>query len=127
MPVHDRILTVESFWKIYRKFRDSAGNAIRVAIVGSGENAASIAMALVECGSRDIYIDILCPAGMAFSRGESFRENLVYSNPDRGNWDSLSTEDRRGFIYRTDRGVFSQYAQRVLDLADNIEMVPGAV
>lgn len=125
LPPHDNILTVETFWKSYQRLRDQAEG--RVAIIGTGENAASIAMALTEGGSRLLEIEIVSPTGMTFSRGESFRENRVYSNPEDGHWNKLTTEDRRQFIYRTDRGVFSQHAQRVLDGAENVEIVPGRV
>jgi len=125
IPVHDNVFTVESFWRTYSRFRDAG--AARLAIVGTGENAAAIAMALRETGNRDLRISILSPTGMAYSRGESFRENRVYSNADNGKWGELSVADRRNFIYRTDRGVFSQYAQAALDHADNIEIEPGRV
>ncbi len=123
IPVHDNVFTVESFWRTYSRFRD-AGPA-KLAIVGTGENAAAIAMALSEVCNRDLQITILSPTGMAFSRGESFRENRVYSNAESGRWNELSVADRKNFIYRTDRGVFSQYAQAVLDQAKNIEIEPG--
>lgn len=123
LPVHDRLLTVESFWKQYRMFQDAADK--RVAIVGSGENAAAIALALTQTGHETLQIEVLSPNGMTFSRGESFRENRVYSNADVGHWNQLTVADRKQFIYRTDRGVFSQHAQRALDHADNVNVVPG--
>lgn len=125
IPVHDNVFTVESFWRTYSRFRDAG--AARLAIIGTGENAAAIAMALGETGNRDLRVSIFSPGGMAFTRGESFRENRVYSNEEAARWSELSVSDRRNFIYRTDRGVFSQYAQRALDLVDNIEIEPGRV
>lgn len=123
LPVHDRLLTVESFWRRYESFRDASSK--RVAVIGSGENAAAIALALTQTGHETLSIDIVSPSGMAFSRGESFRENRVYSNAEVGHWKDLSVADRKQFIYRTDRGVFSQHAQRVLDHAHNVDIVPG--
>ncbi len=122
---HDRLLTLESFWKGYEALR--ASPAARLAIVGTGENAAAIAMALAQLGNRALHVDIVSPRGMAYTRGESFRENRVYSHAARGSWELLSAEDRRNFIRRTDRGVFSVYAQSVLDHADGIDVVPGRV
>ncbi len=122
IPIHDRVFTVESFWKQNRLFQEAAGK--RVALVGSGENAASIAMSLVEA-NRDLQVDIISPSGMSFSRGESYLENRVYSNPEHMRWEELTEEDKRNFIKRTDRGVFSLYAKSVLDRAKNLDVVAG--
>lgn len=122
---HDGLLTVESFWKRYERFRTVP--ATRLALVGTGENAAAIAMSLAELRNPALHIDIVSPRGMTFTRGESFRENRVYSDAARGNWEMLSPSDRREFIQRTDRGVFSVHAQSVLDAADGIDIVPGRV
>jgi mycobactin lysine-N-oxygenase len=123
IPAHDHVMTVETFWKHRARFRD-AGRA-KIAIVGAGENAASIAMELALHGDPALEIEVISHAGMIYSRGESFRENRVFSDPDAGSWRRLSEHDRRSFIRRTDRGVFSVAAQRILDQVDNIEIVPG--
>ena len=125
LPVHDNILNVESFWKAYGRFAEPNREPVSVALVGNGENAASIAMALATLGKDRVNVDILSPQGMAFSRGESFRENRVYSNADNGHWETLNEVDRRNFIHRTDRGVFSISAQKALDRADNVDVIPG--
>ncbi len=123
IPEHERILTVETFWHVVKRF-DSLSNA-RVAIVGTGETAAAVAAHLSEGLSRGIELDIYSPVGMAYSRGESYRENRVYSDPDQGNWSRLTLQHRRDFIRRTDRGVFSQEANRILDRAANLQILPG--
>lgn len=123
LPNHDRLMTVETFWKRYELFRDLP--AARVAVVGTGENAAAVAMALAESNNSGLEIDILSPRGMTFSRGESYRENRVYSNEAMGHWNELTVEDKRNFISRTDRGVFSRHAQDVLDNAKHIDVFPG--
>ncbi|MBI3505888.1 MAG: SidA/IucD/PvdA family monooxygenase [Proteobacteria bacterium] len=119
---HERVLTAETFWKVLpRMERDSA----HIAVVGTGETAASIALSLASIDNPSLSIDIVSPHAMAYSRGESFLENRVYSNPENGRWERLTLEDRRNFINRTDRGVFSLYAQRLLDQARAVEIVPG--
>jgi mycobactin lysine-N-oxygenase len=123
LPEHDNLMTVENFWSRYSHIVGE--NEGRIAVVGTGESAAAVAMSLVQAGAETVGIDIFSPNGMAFSRGESYRENRVYSHAEVGHWDALTLEDRRQFIRRTDRGVFSAYAQRVIDRADNIEIVPG--
>jgi mycobactin lysine-N-oxygenase len=122
---HPRVLTVESFWSEYQHIQQAGPT--RIAIIGSGENAATIAMSLTSLESRSLHIDIVSWTGMTYSRGESFRENRVYSNPDVGRWSKLNEQDRRSFIRRTDRGVFSVAALKVLDQADNIDILPGRV
>jgi mycobactin lysine-N-oxygenase len=122
-PAHPRVLTVETFWRDRALVEAPAGG--RVAIVGTGETAAAVACALVERAPADLAIDVISPVGAAYSRGESYRENRVYSDPDRGRWAELTSDDRREFIRRTDRGVFSQAAQRVLDAFDAIDVVPA--
>ncbi len=123
IPMHDNILTTESFWRSCRLFRD-CGSA-RVAIVGAGESAASILLALNELGNHQLKIDIISPSGMLYSRGESFQENRIYSGSSLEKWQSLSETDRWNFIHRTDQGVFSVSAHRLLGQADNIEVLPG--
>ena len=40
------------------------------------------------------------------SRGESFLENRVFSNPDEVEWAALDLQTRRDFVKHCDRGVF---------------------
>ncbi len=124
MPVHDAILDVENFWRSYRKFDSFAGS---VAVVGTGENAASITATLASFRNPRLSISLISPKGMVYSRGEGFRENQVYSDPGSARWTALSPRDRRDFIHRTDRGVFSLQALKVLDTAANFEIIPGRV
>jgi mycobactin lysine-N-oxygenase len=123
LPRHERVMTVETFWKNQAMFR--AIGPARVAIVGAGEHAASIALKLGLYADPALKIDVISQNGMTYSRGESFRENRIYSDPEVGMWSKLSEQDKRSFIQRTDRGVFSLAAQRMLDQVSNIDIVPG--
>lgn len=122
-PRHDRVLTIEEFWSRHARFRSI--DAARIAVVGSGESAAAIAMELASNGNRALRVDIVSPIGMTYSRGESFRENRLYSNPEIGRWKLLSERDRRRFIHRTDQGVFSLASQQALNQAENLDIVSG--
>lgn len=123
VPEHPHVLTVETFWRdADRLWALEQGH---VAIVGTGETAAAIATELATRGQPGLTIEIVSPVGMAYTRGESFRENRVYSDPTRGHWTMLTPEHRRDFIRRTDRGVFSQDASRVLDATGPVDIVPG--
>ncbi len=124
VPVHDSILDVESFWKTYRAFETFKGAA---AVVGTGENAASITATLSNFRNPDLKLTLISPKGMVYSRGEGFRENRVYSDPASARWADLSVGHRREFIHRTDRGVFSLQALKQLDSNADFEILPGRV
>ncbi len=121
----DRVLDIETFWK--RQATHPEVTWDRVAIVGSGENAASIALALSTGSRPPVSIDVISPSGFVFSRGEGFLENRVYTNPELARWKSLTPDQRRQFVRRTDLGVFSQQALRRLDALSNMEVVAGRV
>lgn len=121
-PAATRVLDVESFWKNVSSI--SKANQPVIGIVGAGENAASIALALSQA-APSATIQIVSPTGFIFSRGESFRENRVYTDSAAAQWKSLPLEERREFVKRTDLGVFSQYALKHLDPVAQIEIVPG--
>lgn len=93
------------------------------AVVGSGETAATIAAAL-GTANPGLGVDIISPQAMTFSRGESYAENHVFTDPFQGNWLQLTPDDRRHFISRTDRGVFSVAVKQEVDRLRNVEIVP---
>lgn len=75
-----------------------------VAIVGGGEGALSCATYLRKF--RPTARLTMHTPSPPLSRGESFVENRVYSDPDCIGWEALDVETRRTFIRHTDRGVF---------------------
>lgn len=118
----DLILDGRSYWKNIHKFEVMThGN---VAIIGGGETAASIAISLLD-RSPQLRISIINRHGTIFTRGESFQENRIFSNPDE--WMRLDEFTRKEFIQRTDRGVFSVAAQRRLDHSENVSTISGEV
>jgi len=121
-PTATRVLDVESFWKNISTI--SKANQPAIGIIGAGENAASIALALSQA-APSASIRIVSPTGFIFSRGESFRENRVYTDSAAAQWKSLPLKERREFVKRTDLGVFSQYALKHLDPVAQIEILPG--
>lgn len=119
------VFSLEDFWNRIEVFRTSSPQ--KVAVVGNGENAASMVLALLELQNPGIEIELISPAGFVYSRGESYFENRVYSDPACGNWESLSAEHRREFVRRTDLGVFSLSAVQKLNQAARLKIVPGSV
>lgn len=121
-PTHPRVLTVTDFWRNFKTYALMEGKS--VALVGAGETAATVAAAL-GAANPNISLDIISPQAMTFSRGESYAENHVYTDPFQANWLQLTRQDRRNFVSRTDRGVFSISAKQELDRLRNVEIIPG--
>ena len=76
----------------------------RIAIVGGGESALS-AVAFLRAFRSDALLTVYTPT-LPLSRGESFLENRVFSDPDAVGWGSLDERARRDFVNHCDRGVF---------------------
>ena len=123
LPVSDNVLSIETFWHSLDKI--AATPDARVALIGSGESASSIALALTLGTRNPPRVDIITSLGTTYSRGESYRENVPYSDPEGTRWRELSEAHRREFIHRTDRAVFSQFSQHVFDSGEHIHVVPG--
>ncbi|MGH3979775.1 MAG: SidA/IucD/PvdA family monooxygenase [Pseudonocardiaceae bacterium] len=111
-------------WRERDRFR-YVDRPMRACVVGSGETAASAVVGLLEMLPPRSSIDICSRQGVAYSRGESFEENHLYSNPS--DWASLTAEHRQEFVRRTDRGVFSIQANSLLAHAQNVRTIAGEV
>jgi mycobactin lysine-N-oxygenase len=96
-----------------------------VAIVGGGESALSATMFLRSLRPHcrfTIYTPML-----PMSRGESFLENRVFSNPDAVEWESLDQQTRRDFVKHSDRGVFDPPSLAAIAYDDRCRFVTGRV
>jgi mycobactin lysine-N-oxygenase len=118
----NRILDGRNYWTSIPLFKEMRRG--KVALIGGGETAASIALSLLE-RAPVLDIDIINRHGSIYTRGESFRENKQFSNP--GEWLGMEEVNRLEFIQRTDRGVFSVAAQRQLDQAEKVDFISGEV
>ena len=65
------------------------------------------------------------PQVTLFTRGESFFENTLFSDPT--GWSALTLDERRDAMNRTDRGVFSARVQDALLSDDRIRHLRGRV
>lgn len=96
-----------------------------IAIVGGGESALSATMFLR--GLRpDCKFTIYTPM-LPMSRGESFLENRVFSNPDAIEWGALDEQTRRDFVKHSDRGVFDPPSLAAIAYDDRVSFVTGRV
>jgi mycobactin lysine-N-oxygenase len=94
-------------------------------VIGGGETAGAITTALLEVLDPSAQIELVSSEGALFTRGESFTESHMYTDP--AVWLRLPERQRRAFIRRTGRGVFSVSVQSVLDQADRVHTVLGRV
>jgi mycobactin lysine-N-oxygenase len=96
-----------------------------VAVVGGGESALSCVMFLRGFRPKSRYT-IYTPM-LPLSRGESFLENRVFSNPDEVEWESLGLGQRRDFVKHSDRGVFDPPSLSAIAYDDRCRFVTGRV
>ncbi|HYM46332.1 MAG TPA: SidA/IucD/PvdA family monooxygenase [Solirubrobacteraceae bacterium] len=96
-----------------------------IAIVGGGESALSSA-AFLRAFRPDARLTIYTP-NLPLSRGESFLENRVFSNPDDVCWSSLDLQTRRDFVRHCDRGVFDPGTLANIAYDEQCRFVTGRV
>lgn len=96
-----------------------------VAVVGGGESALSCVMFLRGFRPRARFA-IYTPT-LPLSRGESFLENRVFSDPDEVGWTELDRTTRRDFVKHSDRGVFDPPSLAAIAYDDRVRFVTGRV
>jgi mycobactin lysine-N-oxygenase len=116
---HPRVLDGRSYWMHEHQSR-VAQNAC---VIGSGETAASVVISLLSQLPKHSSVDVLTSRGVLYSRGESYEENRLYSDP--GDWPGLAEAHRREFLLRTDRGVFSRQAEATLNQSRGFRSLAG--
>lgn len=98
---------------------------VEIGIVGGGESALS-AVAFLRLFRPEAQLTVYT-TGLPLSRGESFLENRVFSNPDEVQWSSLDLTSRRDFVKHCDRGVFDVGSLALRAYDDNCRFVLGRV
>jgi mycobactin lysine-N-oxygenase len=121
LPGNPRVMSIAQFWHHAAQHERIA--AERVAVIGGGETAASMLNELF--GHRVSTITVISPSVTLFTRGESFFENTLFSDPT--GWTGLTMAERRDALARTDRGVFSARVQDALLADDRIRHLRGRV
>ena len=115
-------ISVREFWMDMSK--DERFDEKRILVIGSGETSGAITKRIVE-KSHPSDLVVVSPTETIYSRGESFLENRLYTDPSA--WASLSEGQRHDFIRRTDRGVFSQDVQNLISTRGIHRHVQGRV
>lgn len=153
-PLGDsRVLDGSNVWHAldhFMRLRPALTMPLHICVIGTGETAAATVMALLETLGDRANVEILSSRGVIYSRDEGFEENQLFSNPDPHRstvlgkrhppvpgaddqlihthavrWLNLTEEDRREFVRRADRGVFSVQAVQELTQAWNVRSVTG--
>lgn len=137
---HPRVMDGGSFWlhvEDFARLRVTARIPLHIGVIGTGETAAAIVIALLSACKEKAFVEVISPNGVLYSRDEGFEENRLFSDPDaklahlRGghkhelSWLRMNERDRREFLRRTDRGVFSVYAMEEVNRAENVRSVMG--
>ncbi|WP_280390458.1 SidA/IucD/PvdA family monooxygenase [Nocardia brasiliensis] len=118
---HPKVLSIADFWDLAGKRRLPASS--RAAVIGGGETAGS---AMDELVRHDVLtVSVISPAATIYTRGESYFENSLYSDPAK--WRALSIQERRDVVRRTDRGVFSVRVQENLLGDSRVHHLQGRV
>ncbi len=116
------VLDLKTFWSSLKAGKFSTQG--KLGIVGAGENAASVLLALSKI-APDFRVEVISPTGFVSTRAENFYENQFYSQPEKSGWADLAKDDREEFVRRTDLGVFSMHAMKILNDEIHHRIVPG--
>ena len=92
-PDSPRILDAKNFWQSVAHMTIS--DKSRIAVVGAGENAASMLMTLNQQFGDRIAIDVFTRQATLLSRGESYFENRLFTQAE--DWAELPEESRKKF------------------------------
>ena len=121
--VADRVFHCDSKRSEFARLPED--RACDVAVVGGGESALSCVMFLR--GFRPQARCTVYTPMLPMSRGESFLENRVFSNPDEVEWGDLDLQTRRDFVKHSDRGVFDPPSLAAIAYDDRCRFVTGRV
>jgi mycobactin lysine-N-oxygenase len=101
------------------------GREVEVAIVGGGESALSC-LVFLRALRPEVRLTVYTPT-LPLSRGESFLENRIFSNPDGVSWSSLDLQTRRDFVKHCDRGVFDPQTLAKIAGDEGCDWITGRV
>lgn len=100
---HDRIWDGETFWA--NKHKLAGATFARIAVIGSGETAATIASSILDNVSNDVVIELICKQYAYFTRAEVAKDLVYFSDPSH--WHALREGRLFSIMRRADRGVVS--------------------
>lgn len=125
--IHPNISNSVSFWlpEVIQSIKEV--NDGKIAVVGSGDTAASAVVTLLDNlpNPRNVEIHLFTKTGFTYSR--SYGVGEVRRSTDPTNWHTLPQKARNEFIKRTERAVFSDVLKSRIDSARNVVTRAGLV
>ncbi|MFM0165895.1 SidA/IucD/PvdA family monooxygenase [Paraburkholderia sediminicola] len=126
-----RIFNGSSFWSRRNEVLEALDTATKensysnnpIVIVGAGGTAAAILSWLVANGARDLPIQMVAGQPTLYTRVDSVFENRLFTDDEQ--WLTLSSEMRKAFFDRLNRGVVWATVMDHVSSATNFTMVVG--
>jgi mycobactin lysine-N-oxygenase len=112
-----------TYWLNRERFRGLEKG--RVAVLGGGQSAGTIAKSLVV-ENPGLRVDILNRHGFLCAQSSGFHENALCTSPGKG-WRELPLEERKEILGRIDRGVVDLSIKTFLDRHPDVRLVRGSV
>jgi mycobactin lysine-N-oxygenase len=130
-PVFQKIFNGQDFWQRLQDVRAGLQKAINevefsgsgIAIVGAGGTAAAILAWLIDNGAGKLPIEIVASQASLHTRVDSVFENRLFSDDEQ--WATLSSQSRRAFFDRLNRGVVWATVIDRVSSARDLKMVDG--
>ena len=118
-----RIFDARTYWTGRAAFAALSGG--RVAVIGSGLSAGTIAKSVLTA-NPDTRVEIINKSGLLPQQSAGVRENLLCSLPD-ADWPLRPLESRLEFIKKTNNGVIDAATKQFLDHHDGCVVMAGRV
>jgi mycobactin lysine-N-oxygenase len=116
-----RLPEVSKFIKTVRTGKHT--DESEIVIIGAGGTAAAILSWLVSNGAQDLPIQMVANQASLYTRVDSVFENRLFSDETR--WQALSSNSRRAFFDRLNRGVVWETVMDNVSSASRFTMVEG--
>jgi mycobactin lysine-N-oxygenase len=119
----DRAVGGRDYWLVRHRFRDDSVN--RVAVVGGGQMAGTVAKSILQSNPR-ARVDIINSRGFLSAQSAGFHENSLCSLPN-DDWARLPLIERKDILNRINNGVVDSDVKGFLDGQPRLNIVRGRV
>lgn len=119
----DRAVGGRDYWLVRHRFRDASVK--RVAVVGGGQMAGTVAKSILQSNSR-VRVDMINSRGFLSAQSAGFHENTLCSLP-HDDWTRLPLAERKDILNRINNGVVDSDVKGFLDGQPRLNVVRGRV
>ena len=119
----ERIFDSKTYWRnrmVLREMKDA-----RVAVVGSGQSAGTIAQSLLA-ENPSVKVEIINRFGFLPALSTGLSENYMSSSA-QDTWKEIPISDRKEILNRINHGVIASYVKQFLDAHPNLSVTQGRV